>query len=141
MGFEVKIEGNGTIEIKRDNVLSVEYRSDIPKDSNARSKDQGATLIVKGKILTGLGGVVGDDTVAIGRWSVVPVEAADVYRSVKVDVLSANQVVRSYAFPNAFVVDYTEEYADQSGVGVFTLVVKQKKDLLKNIAIEGGYSF
>jgi hypothetical protein len=142
MGFQVKIEGgSGSFEISRENILTVEYKSDIPADSNARSKDQGATLTVAGKILTGLGGLVGDATIELGKWSLVPAESAEAYRSIKVDVLSANQVVRSYTFPNAFVIDYKEDYSDTSGTGKFTLVARQKKDKLAGVAIEGGYAF
>jgi hypothetical protein len=142
MGFQVKVEGKGGgFEISRENILTVEYKSDIPADSNARSKDQGATLTVTGKILTGLEGLVGDATIELGKWSLVPAESAEAYRNLTVDVLSANQVVRSYTLPNAFVIDYKEDYKDSSGVGVFTLVARQKKDKLATVAIEGGYAF
>jgi len=37
-------------------------------------------------------------------------------------------------------VDYREEYGDAEGVGTFTLVIKQKKDKMAQVAVEGGYS-
>ena len=46
---------------------------------------------------------------------------------------------RKYTFPNAFVVDYQEHFGDVEGTGTFTLMLKQKKDKLNNVAVEGGY--
>ena len=57
-----------------------------------------------------------------------------------VEVIAASQVVRKYTYPNAFVVDYQEEYGDVEGVGKFTLKIKQKKDKMSQVAVEGGYS-
>jgi hypothetical protein len=139
MGFEVKIEGNGSVTIPKENILTVEFTTDIPKDSNARSTDLGSTLIITGKILAALDGAAADQTIELGKWSVVPAEAADSYRKLEVSVTAANQVVRKITFPNAFVVDLSEDYADETGVGTFRLVVRQKKDLQRNIKIEGGF--
>ena len=46
---------------------------------------------------------------------------------------------RKYYFPNAFVVNYNEDFGDSDGVGKFSLVIKQKKDKIAAITIEGGY--
>ena len=56
-----------------------------------------------------------------------------------VEIIQAGIVERKYTFPNAFVVNYTEDFGNTEGVGTFHLNVKQKKDKLANIAIEGGY--
>ena len=48
-------------------------------------------------------------------------------------------MVRKIMMPNAFVVDYTETYGNQSGTGVFMLKIKQKKEKVKEVTIEGGY--
>ena len=47
---------------------------------------------------------------------------------------------RKYSFPNAFVVDYKEEYGDVEGTGTFTLMLKQKKDKISGVAVEGNYT-
>lgn len=47
---------------------------------------------------------------------------------------------RKYCFPNAFVVDYKEDYGDEAGTGTFTLVIKQKKDKFAALTVEGGYT-
>lgn len=140
MGFIVKIESSSeTIDLNLQSVETVEFTTDTPKDSNARSTDLGATLKITGKILTAVDGDPADSTVKLSLWSMVPVEKADCYRKVTVDVISAGQVVRQILMPNAFVVDYEETYGDTEGVGTFSLIMKQKKDKLSGIVLNGGY--
>lgn len=140
MGFIVKVESAAeTINLSLESVETVEFSTDTPKDSNARSTDLGATLKVTGKILTAVDGDPADSTVNLSLWSMVPVEKADCYRKVTVDVISAGQVVRQMVLPNAFVVDYEETYGDTEGVGTFVLTMKQKKDKLAKIELNGGY--
>ena len=57
-----------------------------------------------------------------------------------VEHIAAGVMERKYFFPNAFVIDYKEEYDNVEGTGIFTLMIKQKKDKLANITVEGGYS-
>jgi hypothetical protein len=140
MGFIVKIESSSeSIDLNLESVQTVEFSTDTPKDSNARSTDLGSTLKITGKILTAVDGDPADSTVKLSLWSMVPVEKADCYRKVTVDVISAGQVVRQILMPNAFVVDYEEIYGDTEGVGTFSLIVKQKKDKLAGIVLNGGY--
>lgn len=140
MGLRLKIEGNETIQLNETIVTGVKFGADIPKDSNARSTDLGSTVEITGKILTAVDGEPFDATKEIGKWALVPAEKADCYRKVTIDVIAASQEVRKYTYPNAFVVDYRENYGDVAGVGTFYLMIKQKKDKMANIAVEGGYS-
>ncbi|GGG82793.1 MULTISPECIES: hypothetical protein [Paenibacillus] len=140
MGFRLKVEGAETIELGLDNIQKVKYDTDTPDDSNARSTDVGATLLLSGKIITATDGDSADDTLKLATWSLVPAEKADAYRKVTLEVIAADQVVRKVYFPNAFVVDYTEEFGDTEGVGTFSLYIKQKKDKTEFTKIEGGYS-
>ncbi|WP_099190436.1 membrane-associated protease 1 [Tepidibacter mesophilus] len=139
MGFRVKIEGAETIDLSVESVQTVKLKTDIPTDSNARTKDVGSTMVISGKILTAVDGDPFDSTRQMGLWSLVSAEKADCYRKVTVQVISADQVVRKIFFPNAFVVDYKESFGDTEGVGTFELVIKQKKDKLDKVTIEGGY--
>lgn len=139
MGFKVKIEGAETIDLSVESVQSVKMKTDVPIDSNARTKDVGSTMVISGKILTAVDGDPFDSTRQMGVWSLVPAENADCYRKVTVEVISASQVVRKIYLPNAFVVDYNEKFGDTEGVGTFKLVIKQKKDKLNKVTIEGGY--
>ena len=105
MGFRVKVEGAETIDLSIESIETVEFKTDTPDDSNARSTDQGTTLVVTGKILTPVGGEAADSTIKLAHWSLVPAVKADCYRSIKVEVIAASQVVRQMTLPNAFVVD------------------------------------
>ena len=140
MGFKLKVEGASTIELGTTIITGVKFRTDIPADSNARSTDMGSTVVITGKILTAVDGDPFDGTRQLGVWALVPAEKSDCYRKVSVEVIAASQVVRKYTYPNAFVVDYQEEYGDVEGVGKFTLKIKQKKDKMSQVAVEGGYS-
>ncbi|WP_291569009.1 MULTISPECIES: membrane-associated protease 1 [unclassified Clostridium] len=139
MGFRVLIEGADKISLGVESVKKVVLKTDTPKDSNARSKDVGSTMVISGKILTALDGEEFDSTRQMGVWSLIPAEKADCYRKVTVEVLSADQIIRKIFFPNAFVVDYKEYFGDTEGVGTFELIIKQKKDKLDKVTIEGGY--
>ena len=68
-----------------------------------------------------------DSTRQLGLWSLIPAEKSDCYRKATIEVIAASQVIRKYTFPNAFVVDYKEDYGDLEGVGTFRLMIKQKK--------------
>ena len=57
----------------------------------------------------------------------------------QIDVVSAGQVVRKFTIPNAFVMGYEEDMDDETGVGTFSLHIKQKKDENNAVKIEGGY--
>ena len=140
MGFRVTIDGSGPVNLTEQCVTSVEFFSDIPKDSNARATDNGTALKIRGKMLFSLGAESQDATINLAKWSVVPSESADAYRNVKVDVVAAGQIVRQFTLPNAFVMEYEESLDDETGVGEFYLHVKQKKDLTKMTKIEGGFS-
>ena len=140
MSLKVTIEGQGSFEIAKYCVRKVIYQTDIPLDSNARTKDVGSTLEISGKILTATDGDPFDSTRQMGLWSMVPAEDSNCYRKVTVEIIQAGIVERKYYFPNAFVVNYNEDFGDTDGVGTFKLTIKQKKDKLSNITIEGGYA-
>ena len=140
MGFKLKVEGPSTIDLGTTIVTGVKFRTDIPHDSNARSTDMGSTVEITGKILTAVDGDPFDSTRQLGLWPLVPAEKSDCYRKASIEVIAASQVVRKYTYPNAFVVDYKENYGDTEGVGTFTLIIKQKKDKMAQVTVEGGYS-
>lgn len=140
MSLKVTIEGLATVDIPAECVRKVTYSTDIPAGSDARSKDVGSSLTIVGRILTAVDGDPFDSTRELDLWGMMAAEEADCYRKVTVEVMSAGVVERKYYFPNAFVVKQTEDFGDSEGVGTFTLTVKQKKDKMGGITIEGGYS-
>ncbi len=139
MGFRLTIDGSGPVSLSEKCITNVEFHSEIPTDSNARAADNGAALKIWGKMLFSLGAEAQDATVNLAKWSIVPSDSSDCYRNVKVEVVAAGQIVRQIILPNAFVMEYTEELDDETGVGSFYLHVKQKKDLTDLTAIEGGF--
>jgi hypothetical protein len=140
MGFRLTIEGESeTIELGMENINSITYESDTPDDSNARATDLATVLVVSGKILAAVDGEP-DHTKKLALWSLVNAEKADAYRNAVLEVIAGDQVVRKVTFPNSFVVDYTEEFGHTEGVGTFMLVLKQKKDKLPAVAIDGNYA-
>ena len=140
MGFTLKVEGNTTIELGTTSITGVKVSTDIPQDSNARSTDLGSTITVTGKILTAVDGDPFDATRQLGLWALVPAEKSDCYRKVQINVVSASQIVRQITIPNAFVVGYEEDFTDENGAGTFRLLIKQKKDKMAQVSVEGGYS-
>lgn len=140
MGLRLKIEGSESISLRETSIKKITFGSDIPHDSNARSTDLGSTVRIEGKILAAVGGEAADDTSKIARWSLVPAENSDCYRNVEITVVSASQIVRQLTIPNAFVVDYVEDFTDETGTGLFHLLIKQKKDKMINVKFEGGFS-
>ncbi|MDR2022240.1 MAG: membrane-associated protease 1 [Hungatella sp.] len=140
MGLRMKITGSENVELRETIITSVVFGADIPHDSNARSTDLGSTVLIEGKILAAVGGEAADDTSKLARWSLVPAENSDCYRNVQIDVVNASQVVRQITVPNAFVVDYREDFTDETGTGVFKLLIKQKKDKMTSLKFEGGFS-
>jgi len=140
MGLRMKIEGSESINLVETSITGIKFGADIPHDSNARSTDLGSTVLVEGKILAAVGGEAADDTSKIARWSLVPAENSDCYRNVEIVVVSASQIVRQIAIPNAFVVGYEEDFTDATGAGTFRLLMKQKKDKMANLKFEGGFA-
>ncbi len=139
MSYRVTVEGLERFEIAKECVRSVKFTTDIPLDSNARTKDVGSTLTITGRILTAVDGDPFDSTRKLALWSAVAAEKADCYRKVTIEYVAAGIMERKYYFSNAFIVDYKEDYGDTEGTGTFTLVIKQKKDKIANITVEGGY--
>ena len=141
MGFNLKIKGkNEETNLGMDNITTVKYISDTPDDSNARASDLGVVLEVNGKIITPVNGEEADDTKKMAKWSLVPAESSDAYRELSLEVISGSVVVRKIDLPNAFILDYTEDYNDKGGVGEFKAIFKQKKEKIETVTIEGGYA-
>ena len=140
MGFILKVDGPNPVDLGIDHILTLSFDMDTPNDSNARSTDMNSTLLITGKILTALDGAAADSSINLAKWSKIPAEDMTAYRNLEIEVINASQVVRKFTFPHAFVVDYTEDFGSDEGVGTFTLKVRQKKDKTDLVGIEGGWS-
>jgi hypothetical protein len=140
MSFRLAIEGKVSIQLEEDQIINAIYRTDTPDDSNARSTEVGSELRIIGKIVKTGAERQSEDTVNMARWSLVPAAADDCYRQITLEVIAAGQVTRKIVMPNAFVVDYLEDFGANQGIGTFTLVVRQKKDRIENVVIAGLFS-
>jgi len=136
MGIRVSIAGADIINLGEENITACTFTTETQNEANARSTDIANTLTIKGKILSAIGGEVADDSMKIAKWTSVRAENPDAYRKVTVEVLSINRIVRRICFPDAFVLDYREDYFDTEGVGTFVLKVKQKNDKTELTTIE-----
>ena len=133
MGFRLAVSGGAeNISLDERTIEKVSFGSDS-------ATDFGIAVKITGKMLYKVGADGDDGTLGLAKWSQVPSEQADCYRSAKIDVVSAGQVVREYTIPNAFVMEYKEHLDDETGVGTFYLHIKQKKDENDAVKIEGGY--
>lgn len=141
MGFRLSVTG-GPDEIKFDerSIKNVIFDSESSHDSNARATDFGICVRIWGKMLYSLGGEESDATINLAKWSQVPSEKADCYRDLKIDIISASQIVRQYELPHAFVMEYSEELDDETGVGTWYLHAKQKKDQTTKVKLDGGFA-
>ena len=140
MGFRLEVTGGDPIKFDERAIINAEFSSLSPHDSNARATDYGMELKIWGKMLFSLGGQESDSTLNVSKWSRLPSEDALCYRSAKLDVIAAGNVVRQFELPHAFGMDYTEELDDETGVGTFYLHMKQKKDQTRQVKLEGGFA-
>ena len=139
MGFRVKITGGKDVEFNEGVITSVQFLSETPDASNARSNDLGVVLKIIGRINFSLGAEIEDSTVELDNWALMPSDQADCYREVQVQVVNGGQIIRQYTYPNAFVMGYSENLNDDEGVGQFELIVKQKKDLTDKVELKGNF--
>ncbi len=140
MGFRMKVTGGSEpINFDERSITMVDFDSKSAQDSNARATDYSLSVKVWGKMLYKLGGEGSDPTLGLAQWAQVPSEKADCYRNAEISVVSAGQVVRQFILPNAFVMEYTEEEDDETGVGTFYIHMKQKKDENSSVKVEGGF--
>jgi hypothetical protein len=140
MEFIFRVVSGEKIELGKEYISDAIYRTDTPDDSNARSTEVGSELRVSGRVMNNPQGGNADETMKLALWSLVPAGKEDCYRQVELEVVVGGNVIRKVVLPNAFVVDYKEDYGTNQGVGLFNLVVRQKKDKITAVKIEGGYS-
>lgn len=140
MGFRLTVSGGEQIYLDEKVITDQYYRTETPHDSDARSTDVYCTLTVKGKIIPSVGSEIAESAINLARWAKVEAERADSYRSVVLETIAAGQIVRKLTLPNAFAIDYQEDFADETGVGTFEVTMRQKKDKTAAVRIEGGFT-
>ena len=123
-----------TVAELTEEILKVEFDSDVPSDSDARSSSIVNTITIKGRVSYDSDkDFMKDSTKKIAQWSLIKPDSKDTYKEVSVE-FDHTGATRKYKMTHAFVVSFHEEFEDQNGF--FTLVIRQKKDRIDGITIE-----
>lgn len=136
MAITVKV---GNVTLKQ--IESLQFISEVPEDSNAKTSNMAVTVKMTGRIgVNNEENDAEDKSLKLEEWSRVSATSDDCYRDMVIETVSLGQVSRKYEMPNAFVVDYTEEFDIEQGIGHFTLIARQKKDTISKLKISGGFA-
>ncbi|WP_110955886.1 membrane-associated protease 1 [Anaerosinus massiliensis] len=136
MSYLLNIKGSETIKFEKEIIYYVHAEVNTPSNSRAKSSEATATMWISGKLFAKKGLPGSSDTVKLFDWSLIPATSADAYRDVTVQVKYEGQLFRTINFPNAFVVDYSEKYNSTSGVGDFSLILRQRMDKMTDVKAE-----
>ena len=140
MAYTLKADGANSFTLGEETLQTLKFTNTSADNSNARARDTYQTLTVTGRIRSASDGDVSDDTVKAVKWALVPAANQTAYQKITATAVAAGQTTRNYEFSQGFVVNYKETFTDQSGVGSFSLEVRQKKDQLDQVKVSGGYS-
>ena len=140
MAYTLKAEGANPFILNEETVETLRFENTSSDNSNARARDTYQTISVKGRIRSDAGEAARDETICTAKWSLVPAVNQTAYQKITATAIAAGQTTRKYEFTQGFVVCYSESFTDKSGVGSFSLVVRQKKDQLEHVQVSGGYA-
>lgn len=139
MGFTLTVEGDEKIFYGEDIIRVAQMSLTSPDDSRARSTKNYVTVNVIGKLHADAAGGKNSETLKLVTWAQVPAEDEKAYRTVTIQVISANQCFREIKLNKAFVIDYNERYSTGMGVGEFSLTIRQKADVVNDVKVDGGF--
>jgi hypothetical protein len=140
MAYSLKAEGANAFSLTDETVQTLKFENESADNSNARARDTFQTLTISGRIRSTLGEAVKDDTINAAKWALVPAALPAAYQKVTASATAAGQTTRKYEFSQGFVVNYSEKFSDRSGVGTFSVRIRQKKDQLDQVKVSGGYA-
>lgn len=105
---------------------SVSFYVDPSDDFNDTRTYPINSIRIEGKIGTD------EDITGVSDWALLPARDPECYKELTVEQTLADQVIRKIIFSKAFVISYAERYMNDSGIGYFSLFVRQ----MANIDIE-----
>ena len=140
MAYTLKAEGANPFNLTDETVETLKFENTSSDNSNARARDTYQTIAVSGRIRSAADGDLKDDTIGAAKWSLVPAVLQTAYQKITATAVAAGQTTRKYEFSQGFVVNYSEKFTDQSGVGSFAMAIRQKKDQLDQVKVSGGYA-
>ncbi len=117
MAYKVTIS-DGTILEK--SIDSVTFNADTPPDNSYCMR----TYTINSMQITGRIGA-GEKTISLYEWALLPANNFNCYKEVVVEQTHADQTVRIIKFSKAFVVDYSENFSKGTGVGHFSIFIRQ----------------
>ncbi|TYQ14663.1 UNVERIFIED_CONTAM: DNA/RNA non-specific endonuclease [Acetivibrio alkalicellulosi] len=120
MAYKVTI-CDGTILEK--NIQFVTFDIDQPDDYRPSKICSRKSMTITGKIDTE------EETISLYKWALISANEPSCYKRVTIEQTQANQLIRKVTFDKAFVVDYSESYRKDEGIGVFTIYIRQMAGL------------
>ncbi len=121
MAYKVTIS-DGTILEK--SIDSVTFNADTPSDNFYEMR----TYTINSMTITGRIGA-GEKTISLYEWALLPANNPKCYKEIEVEQTHAGELIRKVKFSMAFVVDYSESFAKQEGVGYFSILVRQLSEI------------
>lgn len=137
--YELKAEGAFSFALGEETVEGFATETGIPKNTDGRAVDTSSTMTVKGKIRSAGDSGITDATVQAAQWA-NNMDDGRAYQKATATATAAGQVLRRDTLPNSFVISYSEAFNVESGVGNFEIKLRQKKDLLEGVLVEGGFT-
>ncbi|MCX7745794.1 MAG: hypothetical protein N2645_02735 [Clostridia bacterium] len=117
MAFKVSIGGNIILEkCVRSVSLVINPPPDDQIDGLMNIKN---SMKVVGKI------GIDEDISELYQWALLQANDPQCYREVILEEIRADVLVRKVVFNKAFIIDYSENYTSNKGVGTFTLLIRQ----------------
>ena len=121
MGYKVTIS-DGTILEK--SIEYVTFNADTPSDDSYCMRNYTINSIsITGKI------GAGEKTISLYEWALLAASNPNCYKEIEVEYIHAGQLLRNVKFSKAFVVDYSESYTKDTGVGHFSILIRQLADV------------
>jgi hypothetical protein len=140
MAYTLKAEGANAFNLSDETVETLKFENRSSDNSNARARDTYQTIALTGRIRSDAGDAVRDETIKSAKWALIPAVLPAAYQKITATAVAAGQTTRKYEFSQGFVVSYSEKFTDQSGVGSFTMQIRQKNDQLDQVKVSGGYA-
>lgn len=113
MSFKVTISGM----VLKESINSVQFL--VEQTNEIYGANVKNTMIISG--------MIGEDesTVELYKWAVMPGSSSDCYKEVSVEEKRHDKILRKVVYSKAFVVDYSENYSNAMGNGMFLLTIRQ----------------
>jgi len=139
MAYKLLVSGIHSADLPQESVKSFSAHTETPRTSDGRGVDTAVTLNVSGVIRSVDENAIADETINLAKWA-TEYDDAKAYSEVAATAIASGQVLRNVKYPQAFVVGYREKFDITKGVGTYDITLRQKKDLLNQVQVSGGFT-